>query len=307
MVFSVIGPIFILLFLGYASVKIDLINKQQLHGLSTFVIKIALPALLLHALAEKNLQEIWYPGYFFVYAGVSSVLFAITFYLVFKILKNNMTHAAVLSMGSAMSNTGLIGTAVLTLLMGTQATLYISLVVIFESVVLVPMVLVLAEIGMQKQSSVTQIFKNTAQTLIKNPLFLAVMLGMGCAAFQIQLPQYVNQVLSLLGQTASPLALFIIGGGIVGLTIQSINQQSIYLVFSKNILMPALVFIGLSRFTNVSQEMLYAGTLIAALPMPSIFGILGQVYGLNEKVMTPLMLSTIVGFAVVSSLITLWW
>lgn len=307
MVFSVIGPIFILLFLGYASVKIDLINKEQMYGLSTFVIKIALPALLLHALAAKNLQEIWYPGYFFVYAGVSSVLFAVTFYLAFNIFKNNMTHAAVLSMGSAMSNTGLIGTAVLTLLMGTQATLYISLVVIFESIVLVPTVLILAEIGMQKKSDLTQIFKNTAQTLIKNPLFLAVILGMGCAVFQIQLPQHINQVLSLLGQTASPLALFIIGGGIVGLSIRSVNRQSIYLVISKNFLMPALVFIGLSRFTNVSQEMLYAGTLIAALPMPSIFGILGQVYGLNEKALTPLMLSTIVGFAVVSSLITLWW
>ncbi|OTG83940.1 AEC family transporter [Acinetobacter sp. ANC 4648] len=307
MVFSVIVPIFILLFLGYISVKVDLINKVQITALSAFIIKIALPALLLHALSSKDLHEIWYPEYFLVYAGVAIFLFALSFYLGLKLFKNTMTETSVLSMGAAMSNTGLLGTAVLTLLMGNQATIYISLIVILESVLVVPTVLVLAELGLQKQSNYRAILKNTVQTLFKNPLFLAVMLGMSCAIFQIKLPQQVDQVLALIGQTASPLALFVIGGGVVGLSVRYINAQSIYLVISKNVVMPLLVFVGLSTFTHVSQEMIYAGTLIAALPMPSIFGILGQVYGLNEKALTPLMLSTILGFAVISTLITLWW
>ncbi|MDQ9944081.1 AEC family transporter, partial [Acinetobacter baumannii] len=58
---------------------------------------------------------------------------------------------------------------------------------------------------------------------------------------------------------------------------------------------------------NVSQEMLYAGTLLAALPMPIAFGIFGQAYGLNERALTPLMISTIIGFMGVSGLIALWW
>ena len=53
--------------------------------------------------------------------------------------------------------------------------------------------------------------------------------------------------------------------------------------------------------------MRYAGTLLAALPMPIIFGILGQNYGLNDKALTALMLSTILGFVVISGLIALWW
>lgn len=58
MIFSVIFPVFFLLFLGFISVKIQLINKAQIIALSAFVIKIALPALLLHALASKDLHEI---------------------------------------------------------------------------------------------------------------------------------------------------------------------------------------------------------------------------------------------------------
>ena len=74
----------------------------------------------------------------------------------------------------------------------------------------------------------------------------------------------------MIGQTASPLALFAIGGGIVGMSLKYVNLQSFYLVFSSNILMPILMYLGLSRLTHLSQEMIYAGTLIAALPMPTI-------------------------------------
>jgi len=53
--------------------------------------------------------------------------------------------------------------------------------------------------------------------------------------------------------------------------------------------------------------MVHAGTLIAALPMPTIFGMLGQAYGLNDRTLTPLLMSTIAGFIVTSGLIALWW
>ena len=54
MIFSVIFPVFFLLFLGFISVKIQLISKEQITAIGAFVIKIALPALLLHALDRKS-------------------------------------------------------------------------------------------------------------------------------------------------------------------------------------------------------------------------------------------------------------
>ncbi|MCT9977419.1 AEC family transporter [Acinetobacter sp. I-MWF] len=307
MIFSVIFPVFFLLFLGFISVKIQLISKEQITAIGAFVIKIALPALLLHALAAKDLHEIWYPAYFFVYAGVTFSLFILAFILGQKLFNNHFTHASVFSLGASMSNTGLLGAAILTLLMGSEAMIYISLIVIIESVFLVPLMLTLAEIGRQRQANLAAILKTTFLTLLKNPLFLSVMIGMSCAIFEIQIPHVLDQVFALLGQTASPLALFIIGGGMVGITIQSLNLQTIYLVVSKNICMPILVYLGLTHLTDLDQKMIYAGTLIAALPMPSIFGIFGQVYGLNEKALTPLMISTLLSFIVVSVLIGVWW
>jgi len=95
MIFSVIFPVFFLLFLGFISVKIQLISKEQITAIGAFVIKIALPALLLHALAAKDLHEIWYPAYFFVYAGVTFTLFILAFILGQKLFNNHFTHASV--------------------------------------------------------------------------------------------------------------------------------------------------------------------------------------------------------------------
>lgn len=307
MVFAVIVPIFLLLAMGYSSVKFQLLSKEQMATVGAFVIKIALPALFLQSLASKDLNQIWYPEYFFVYAGVTFLLYGLAFFFATQYFKNNQSESAVLSLGASMSNTGLIGTAVLTLLMGQQSMTYTSLVVIIESVLLLPTVLILAELATQKQANIVEIIQRTLLTLLKNPLFMGVMIGIGCALFQIKIPLYLDHVLALLGQTASPLALFSIGGGIVGLTFKYVNLQSWYLVISCNVVMPLLVFLGLNYLTDVSQEMVYAGTIIAALPMPTIFGMLGQVYGLNEKALTSLLMSTILGFMVAALLISLWW
>ena len=307
MVFAVIVPIFFLLSFGYLCVKWQLLSKAQVNSIGAFVIKIALPALFLQSLASKDLHEIWYPEYFFVYSGVTFILYGTAFFIVSHYFKNNRSQSSVLSLGAAMSNTGLIGTAVLSLLMGHQAMTYTSLVVIFESVILIPVVLTLAALGTSQPANLTQIIKSTVLTLSKNPLFMGVILGMACAIFQIRIPKQLDLVLAMLGQTASPLALFSIGGGIVGLTLKYVNIQSFYLVISSNLIMPLLMFLGLNYLTDVSQEMVYAGTIIAALPMPTIFGILGQAYGLNEKTLTPLLMSTILGFVMVSILISLWW
>lgn len=307
MVFAVIIPIFLLLGLGYLSVKLSLLDKIQISTIGAFVIKIALPALFLHSLANKNLSKIWNPEYFFVYTGVTFLLFTTAYFIVKKYFGNNGTESAVLSLGASMSNTGLIGSAVLTLLMGHEAMIYVSLIVIIESVLLVPTVLVLAKMDTQKNISILAVIYNSFTMLIKTPLFVSVILGLGCAIFQIKIPFYIDQVLAMIGQTASPLALFTIGGGLIGLTLKYLNLQSIYLVVSSNLIMPLFVFLGLSYLTDVSQEVIYAGTIIAALPMPTIFGILGQTYGLNDKVITPLLMSTVVGFIVSAMLITLWW
>ena len=167
--------------------------------------------------------------------------------------------------------------------------------------------LIIAEAGIHRHRATSQLLKQTLYNVIKNPVILSIVFGMLCVILNIQLPSSIVQVLEMLGKTASPIALFVIGGSLVGMSLKAVDLQSMTLVLIKIVLMPLTIFLLFSLLPNVSQEMLYAGTLLAALPMPIALGILGQNYGLGDKALSALMLSTILGFMLVSGLITLWW
>lgn len=307
MVFQVIIPIFLLLLTGYLSVLIRLITPEQIKAISALIIKISLPAFLIFALSNKTLNDIWHPSYFIAYGGGSLVIFVLAFCCFKYIFHHTLTPTAVLAMGASMSNTGFIGTAVLSLLIGSHAAIYISLTLILENLLILALMLALAEAGLQEQQKFWILFKKTLVSLIKNPVIIAIIIGMSCIFLGVRPHPLINQSLELLGKTASPLALFVIGGSLVGMGITALNTQTWLLVVFKVLLMPLLIYSLLGILPNVSQEMRHAGTIIAALPMPIAFGIFGQAYGLHERVLTPLMLSTIFGFMGISALIMLWW
>ncbi|EZQ01009.1 AEC family transporter [Acinetobacter sp. Ver3] len=307
MVLSVILPIFLLLFSGYASVKLNLLSKEQVSIVGTFVIRVALPALFLQALSSKDLDAIWQPELFYSYIVVTAFVFAIALGILVKHFKNNLSDAAILSIGASMSNTGLLGTAILSLLIGHIALAFTSLIVIIESVFLVPAALFIAGLQAQNQQAVLNTLKNNFINLCKNPLFIGVVIGILCAVFQVKLPHYIDQVFLMIGQTASPLALFVIGGSVAGLTLKYVNQQSLYIVLSSNFIFPIFMYLTLRFIAQAPMDIVYVGTLIAALPTPALFGMLGQAYGLNDRAITPLLMSTVIGFIVTAGLIILWW
>lgn len=308
MLFTVIAPILLLLLCGYICVRYAWITPIQIEALSNFVVKIALPALLFYALANKTLAEIWHPIYFIAYGGGSILLYILMFFLCRYYFKESFSHSAVLAMGGSMSNTGFIGTAVLTLLIGSHATVYISLTLIIESLIILATMFTLAEVGLQQQQqSLGYLLWQTFKKLIKTPVILAVVLGMLCVLVEIKLYALLNQALMFMGNTASPLALFVIGGSLVGMSLKSVTGLGWMLVASKTLLMPFTIFVLFSQFSTVTKEMLYAATLLAALPMPAAFGIFGQHYGVHEKAIAPLILSTFIGFIGVSLLILYWW
>lgn len=307
MVLTVILPICLLLLLGFVCVKFKFILPEHIQGLSQFVFKISLPAFLFLALASRRFDEIWNSSYFIGYAGGSLLVFAVAFALYHQYFRCRLSESAVLSMGASMSNTGFIGTAILTLLIGQQAAVYLSLTLIIENLLIVAFTLILAEAGIHQHQSTAAVVQQTLKNVAKSPIILSIVFGMLCVLFKLQLPLSLIQVLAMLGKTASPVALFVIGGSLVGMSLKAIDLQSIILVLLKLVLMPLTIFILLSVLPDVTQEMRYAGTLLAALPMPIIFGIFGQNYGLSDKALSALMLSTLLGFMLISGLIAVWW
>ena len=304
MLFTILFPICTVVFLGYIAARTQFITPSLITAMSQFVMKISLPAFLLQALASKHLSDIWSPQYFIAYAGGSLLLYGVVFFCCRYFFKASLTESGVLAMGGSMSNTGFIGTAILTLLIGSHSAIYLSLTLIVENLLIVTLMLILAERGLQVPGTTGKsILTGTLLRILKNPVILSIMLGILCILLDIQLPELLSSTLKMLGQTASPLALFVIGGSLIGMNLRSLTAFSWFLTAMKVIVMPLLIFSLLSAF-DVSREMLFIGTLLAALPMPIAFGIFAQHYGVQEKALPPLVLSTLMGFIVVAVILT---
>ena len=71
---SILFPICAVVLLGYFAVRSQFIDANAIQVLGQFVMKVALPAFLLQALASKSLAEIWSPAYFLGYGGGSILL-----------------------------------------------------------------------------------------------------------------------------------------------------------------------------------------------------------------------------------------
>ncbi len=304
MLLTILFPICAVVFLGYIAARTQFITPSLITAMSQFVMKISLPAFLLQALASKHLNDIWSPQYFIAYAGGSLLLYGVVFFCCRYFFKASLTESGVLAMGGSMSNTGFIGTAILTLLIGSHSAIYLSLTLIVENLLIVTLMLILAERGLQAPGTAGKsILTGTLLRILKNPVILSIMLGILCILLDIQLPELLSSTLKMLGQTASPLALFVIGGSLIGMNLRSLTAFSWFLTVIKVIVMPLLIFSLLWAF-DVSREMLFIGTLLAALPMPIAFGIFAQHYGVQDKALPPLVLSTLMGFIVVAVILT---
>lgn len=148
------------------------------------------------------MAEIWSPAYFLGYGKALILLFMGAFLLYRHYFNSSLTHASVLKDGCInVKCTGFIGTAILTLLIGSQSAIYLSLTLIVENLIIVALMLILAERGLQSSAkSGWQVYAETVQRLLKNPVILSILLGMLCVFINLKLPQSISQILEMLGK-----------------------------------------------------------------------------------------------------------
>ena len=309
-ILGITAPIFILIALGFTSVRSGLLSREHIRGMGVFVIKIALPALVVNALMHKQLHEIWQPQYLFAYGIASLLACAIGLYVYYRRFGEPLQHAAIMSMGASMSNTGFIGYGLLTMIIGNQAAVYFSMTLIIENLLMVPIILTLAELGRQQsaqtQASIPRILLHTFANVAKNPLIISLCVGLLLSGLQAALPQPIERVLAMLATCAAPLAIFVIGGNLVGTNIQAAGKHALIISAIKLVVMPLTVFVLLSLLPHVSEEMRFAGVLLASVSMATMYSLLGQHYGIGERSAAVLLITTLLMFFSVTTVLWCW-
>jgi len=295
-------PFFAVIGLGYLSGRVGFFTAQATADLTRFVFYFALSAMLFGFAANLDVAAIFNWSFIFAYlAGTTAVWLLVAGV---ALLRGSRGEEAVFEAhAGVIGNVGFLGIPMLALLLGPAAVGPVLLVLAVDLIVF-SSALTMIVTGLRAGRISLATFGILGLGLARNPMIVAVGLGILWGATGLSLPVPVNAFLTLLGAAATPCALFAIGASLAGRSAERL-QRAGWLGLAKLVLHPAAVALACGPF---GVDAFSAGVMIAAAALPvagNVF-ILAQHYGVApQRISTAILLSTAASVLTLTAVIAL--
>ena len=316
-VLRVTFPFFALVLCGYWAARRQMLPFEAIPGLNGFVLFFALPCMLFRFGANTPIAQLLDAGAFFMYLFCALVMVA--FVVAISLNKRfGWNDAAFGALVGAFPNTGFMGVPLLVALLGSAAAGPAIVTIVIDMVITTSLCIALSRLDGAGQQGVGQAAKNALLGVVKNPMPWAILLGTVFSAFQIDLPGPVDKTVALLGDAASPVALFTIGAVLA--RSQKIPhhaqhgpltwQDYVPVALIKLLLHPILVLVmglaAISMGVPIDAFALKVMVLVAALPSASNVAMLSERFGAdNGRIARIILVSTAAAFLTFSGAVAL--
>lgn len=316
-VLRVTFPFFALVLCGYWAARRQMLPFEAIPGLNGFVLFFALPCMLFQFGAKTPIAQILDASAFFMYLFCALVMVA--FVVAITLNKRfGWNDAAFGALVGAFPNTGFMGVPLLVALLGTAAAGPAIVTIVIDMVITTSLCIALSRLDGAGQQGVGQAAKNALLGVVKNPLPWAILLGTLFSAFQIELPGPVEKTVALLGDAASPVALFTIGAVLARSQKIAHHEQHgpltwkdyVPVALIKLFLHPVLVLVvglaAISMGVPIDAFALKVMVLVAALPSASNVAMLSERFGAdNGRIARIILVSTAAAFLTFSGAVAL--
>lgn len=267
-------PIFLVILTGFIFAKKEKFSSEAEHLINSYVLNVALPALLFLSVANANIEELL--NWKFLLMTLSGIIFAYIFGLIYSIFTNiKSPKSAIIAMASCYGTTGYMGIPLVIIAFGTVATLPAALATILHNIpAIMAVIITFGIMNQEKKQSKLIIIKNALLTIVKNPLSLSVLIGLFFPAFSIELPEVIVNFTNFLGVAAGPTALFALGIGLAKLENKKHFKIKIFsklfpIVFIKILIQPLITFFVGFYLLNMNSDDIYfkVAIIMSALPI----------------------------------------
>jgi len=298
-VLSITAPIFIIIGFGYLAVKSGLMPQEAMPLLGRFVLYFTLPALIFGTLSQMQVSEVIQFDFLTIYAlgSLGALLGGIALNRLF--FRVDLAEASVRGMGMSASNSAFIGYPVLLQVFGSAPTQPFTMALLVENILILPLALILIECGKRDAGTgepLLQVWRRIFVRILRSPLIIAILAGLICASLQLPVPSALDRSLEMLAMASVGTALFVIGGSLVGTRVND-SLGSISLVAAGKLLLhPLLMLLLVMLWRDFDPQLEKAVILAAAMPMLSVFPIIGGNYGYGRQCAGMLLVTTALSF-----------
>jgi hypothetical protein len=302
-ILAITGPIYLVIALGFLGGRLGLFSRPEMRALGKFVVNFALPALLFNALSQRPVNEIFDAGYVGAYATASLVILVCGFGVARYARRKDVAYSALFGMGMSFSNSGFVGYPIVLQWLGPPAAIALALCMMVENLLMLPFTLAMAESGGAHGDTWRVALAKSLGRMLMNPMIVAILLGFAIALAGVPLPDWISRAISLFAAASTAVALFVIGGSLVGLEVKGLLGDVAIVAVGKLLLHPLLVFAVLLVVSPIDVKMRAAAVAYASAPMLSIYPILAQKYGHEGFCAAALLATTILSFVTISGIL----
>lgn len=257
---NVVLPLFLLIALGYGLKRIRMYDEVTLKTLNKLVFKVFLPVYLFHSIYSTDLSDVFdIKVILFAIAGLL-IWFLLLMFLIPRIEKDNAKRGVMIQ-GMFRSNFVLFGLPVAISLCGEEKIGMTSLLL----GIIVPIYNVLAVITLEIFRGGQPSVKKIVLGILKNPLIMASVLGVGMYLLKIELPYTIEKTVVDIGRVATPLALIALGGGFEFQKVKGDIKQLMVSVIGKLVISP-LLMVTVAVLLGFRNEILVPILLMSGAP-----------------------------------------
>ncbi|HEY2558799.1 MAG TPA: AEC family transporter [Caldimonas sp.] len=316
-ILAVTIPFFGLVLLGWVAARLHWLPASAIPGLNGYVLFFALPCLLFRFGSSLPFDRLADPVQLAVYLAAALAIVALTITVTLQRPGKSgvdLRDAALGALVAAFPNAGFMGVPLLVALLGEAAAGPVIGAIVVDLVVTSTICLALAQSRAHRAGvedrSLLQAAALSLRGALTNPLPWAIAIGALFAASGRELPGPIAQIVRMLGDSATPVALFTIGAVLwrAGEHVHTRTPlaRTVPVALIKLVVHPLLVFALGSAARALGAPLtsftLTVLTLTAALPSASNVSVLAERYGAdNGRIARIILVSTALAFVTFSA------
>lgn len=236
------GPLFVLIFAGYAIVRWANWPKSVADALTRFVFSLALPALLFHTMSDFSSLPPVDARLLIAFFGGALLVFVLGRVLAASVFRLDGVSGSVFALGGIFSNNMMLGLPLAKATLGQAALASVALVLVFNALILWTLVTVSVEWARHGEFSL-QGFAKTLRSVITNPIVAAILAGSAWGLTGWPLPHLVAEPLAMVSHAAAPMSLLVLGMGLAEYRVTEGLRQSLAVCALKLLVLPAVVWL----------------------------------------------------------------
>ena len=269
--FRALFPAVFVVVLGWLAARLGHVKREQSQAFGAFVMRFALPCALMAGILNMPVSDLPTMRYTLCMLAGFLGTYVITFLMGRSLFRNDLATSALQGLLCAFPSMAFSGVPILTSVIGSRGLIPIIIGNLVTSFVLIPLTLILVEIGL-KSSSATgarplEIVRRSVVHSIKEPIVWLPFLGGAIKLFNVHLPAGVVQAVNLIGNASAGTGLFVVGLMLYGTSL-SFSRELVTNTMLKNIAQPVLMaavipLFGVAAIAH-SRELILTGAIPVA-------------------------------------------